>query len=387
MVNSQATAQSRPGRRPLTAQVSGAGDPGFGRSKLFQAVPGRVASIRNRDAGAAETTAANDIVGCSTALSAALEAVHVVAATNATVLISGETGTGKELFARALHVGSPRRDKPLVTVNCAALPRELIESELFGHERGAFTNASDRRIGRFESADGGTLFLDEIGELPPEAQVKLLRVLQEHSLERVGGNDSISLDVRIIAATNRNLPKMVDEGSFRADLFYRLNVFPVHIPPLRERHGDVTLLARHFLRRLAARNGKRASRIAGETLRRLEAYSWPGNVRELENVIERMIIMASADAPEIRLAGTLTASVPGSDGRASESACSSSLDDVVRRHIARVLCQCGGTIEGAGGAAAMLGLKPSTLRYRIKQLQLARTPPQPFATRLLASGE
>jgi transcriptional regulator with GAF, ATPase, and Fis domain len=305
-----------------------------------------------------------------------LEAVQLVAMTDATVLISGETGTGKELIARAVHDSSPRRKKRMVTVNCAALPRDLVESELFGHERGAFTGANERRAGRFELADGGSIFLDEIGELPHEAQAKLLRVIQERSIERVGGNNSINVDVRIIAATNRNLPRMVMNGEFRADLFYRLNVYPLAVPPLRERGDDIDLLAEHFLKLHASKSGKRLNQISSDTLQQLRKYCWPGNVRELENVIERLVIMAPAAAESCELAEGffgMSALSPDS-GTESVPDLDRSLDEVVRLHIARVLRYCGGTIEGKNGAAAILGLKPSTLRFRIRQLGVDRIP-------------
>lgn len=319
---------------------------------------------------------ANRVIGRSSAMLALLDAAEVVANTDATVLICGETGTGKELIARAIHDGSNRRKKRMVTVNCAALPRELVESELFGHERGAFTGANERRFGRFELADGGTIFLDEIGDLPHESQAKLLRVIQERTIERVGGMNSVNVDVRIIAATNRNLPKMVTDGSFRADLYFRLNVYPLSMPPLRERCGDVDLLAEHFLKLHAARSGKKLDQISNDTLQQLRNHSWPGNVRELENVIERMVIMAPANFDECELTGEIFELSGQFLATSTESApdVDCSLDDVVRRHITRVLQHCGGTIEGKDGAAAILGLKPSTLRFRIKQLGVARTP-------------
>ena len=234
-----------------------------------------------------------EIVGLSPGLRTMMARVSMVAATNTNVLITGETGTGKELVARALHDASPRRDRLLVKVNCAAISAGLVESELFGHERGAFTGALQRRKGRFELAHGGTLFLDEVGELPLETQVKLLRVLQEREFERVGGTETIRVDVRMVAATNRNLPEMVRAGTFREDLFYRLNVFPVTLPPLRDRADDIPLLAHTFLRRLARRAGRPITTIAPQAMAALCAYHWPGNVRELENVIERGVVLAS----------------------------------------------------------------------------------------------
>src|SRR6476469_9123733 len=235
------------------------------------------------------------IVGNSPALKRVLEAVKKVAPYNSTVLLLGETGTGKELIAQAIHRGSPRCDHPLVRVNCAALPAELIASELFGHEKGAFTGAMQQRIGRFEAANGGTIFLDEIAELSPEIQVSLLRVLQEKEFERVGGNRTIKTDVRVIAATNKDLWREVSTGRFRMDLFYRLNVFPVHVPPLRERVNDIPVLVDYFAVRLAARTGKKISQIEKRSLDAMQQYSWPGNIRELQNVIERCVILAESE--------------------------------------------------------------------------------------------
>ncbi|MGH8553883.1 MAG: sigma-54 interaction domain-containing protein, partial [Methylococcales bacterium] len=250
-----------------------------------------------------------EIVGRSAAIRTVLEKVSRVAVTDATVLIQGETGTGKELIARAIHSASKRRDKPLIKINCAALPAGLIESELFGHEKGAFTGAMTKRIGRFELADRGTIFLDEIGEIPLEIQAKLLRVLQELEFDRVGGTHPIKVDVRVIAATNRNLLQAVADKSFREDLFYRLNVFPVRTPPLRERHGDIPLLVRFLTEKFAPRIGKRIEGISALSMRRLEAYSWPGNIRELENLIERALLVARGaeitadDLPEAATTG------------------------------------------------------------------------------------
>jgi transcriptional regulator with GAF, ATPase, and Fis domain len=287
------------------------------------------------------------------------------------VLILGETGSGKELIARALHAASKRSSKPLIKVNCAALATGLIESELFGHEKGAFTGATERRVGRFELADGGTIFLDEIGEVPPEVQVKLLRVLQEQEFERIGGSKTRKVDVRVIAATNRDLEQAVARGGFRSDLFYRLNVFPVALPPLRERPEDIPVLVHYFVSRFAAKLGRKLTRVPAETMQRLVAYSWPGNVRELENVIERAVILSSgaelevgAEIPSGR-AARARAGAPEAESEASDSA---SLEDAERSHILAVLRQANGRIEGANGAAARLNLKPSTLRSRMKKL-------------------
>src|SRR5262249_48972790 len=240
-----------------------------------------------------------EIIGQSPALTAVLENVRRVAPTDATVLITGETGTGKELIARAIHSISKRKDKPLIKINCAALPTGLVESELFGHEKGAFTGAIARRVGRFELAQGGTIFLDEIGEIPPEAQVKLLRVLQEREFDRVGGSSPIRVDVRVIAATNRDLLKAVREKTFREDLYYRLSVFPLQLPPLRDRREDIPSLALFLVNKFASRIGKRIDGVSKETMGRLLAYAWPGNVRELENIIERAVILANGTILEI----------------------------------------------------------------------------------------
>ena len=293
-----------------------------------------------------------------------------MAATDATVLITGETGTGKELIARAIHSNSRRAARPLIKVNCAALPAGLVESELFGHERGAFTGAIARRIGRFELADGGTLFLDEIGELPLETQAKLLRVLQEHELERVGGGTPIPVDVRIIAATNRDLIKAVHDRTFREDLYYRLSVFPLPLPPLRERAEDIPLLVRFLVERFAARTGRRIEGVSQETMRRLAAYRWPGNIRELENVIERAIILAAGPTLDFQIDSERPAPA------AIEDSSASSLEAVERRHILAVLEQTHWIIDGPRGAAGILGLHPNTLRSRLKKLGIAALRPR-----------
>jgi PAS domain S-box-containing protein len=309
-----------------------------------------------------------NIVGRSPAMAAALEDVRRVAPTDASVLITGETGTGKELIARAVHSASNRRDKPLIKVNCAALPAGLVESELFGHERGAFSGAIARRIGRFELAHGGTIFLDEIGEVPPQVQVKLLRVLQEREFERVGGNASIKADVRIIAATNRDLLACVKAGAFREDLYYRLNVFPIKLAPLRERAEDVPLLAQFLVSKCAARLGKPIDRVDERTMQCLLAYSWPGNVRELENIIERAVILARGDVlevgPELLAAAPRPTEASGDD--------ESSLEALQRRHILATLEKTHWVIEGASGAARLLDLHPNTLRSRLKKLGITR---------------
>jgi PAS domain S-box-containing protein len=306
-----------------------------------------------------------EIVGRSGPLRAVLGAVARVAPTDATVLITGETGTGKELIARAVHSASRRKDRPLIKINCAALPTGLVESELFGHEKGAFTGALARRVGRFELADGGTIFLDEVGEIPLDAQAKLLRVLQEREFDRVGGRAPTKVDVRVIAATNRDLLRAVREKTFREDLYYRLNVFPVALPPLRERREDIPLLVHFFVGRFAARIGKPIERIDEETMRLLCDYPWPGNIRELENVLERAVILAAGPTLEID-PDLLPAPEPppAADG--------ASLVAVERAHILAVLQQAGWVIDGATGAAKVLGLHPNTLRSRLKKLGITR---------------
>jgi PAS domain S-box-containing protein len=308
----------------------------------------------------------DEIIGRSPPLLAVLDAVSRVAPTDATVLITGETGTGKELIARAVHSASKRKDRPLIKINCAALPSGLVESELFGHEKGAFTGAIARRVGRFELAEGGTIFLDEVGEIPPDAQAKLLRVLQEREFDRVGGTAPIQADVRVIAATNRDLLGAVREKTFREDLYYRLSVFPIALPPLRARPDDIPMLAHFFVDRFAARVGKRIERIDEDTLHLLRAYPWPGNVRELENVLERAVILASGTTLEIDpdLLPAPAQTAPAAGG--------ASLEAVERNHILAVLHQAGWVIDGPAGAARVLGLHPNTLRSRMKKLRIAR---------------
>jgi len=313
------------------------------------------------------------LVGDSPALSRVRELVAQVAPTDSTVLIQGETGTGKELVARAVHAASARRDRPLIKLNCAALPRELVESELFGHEKGAFTGAVALRRGRFELADGGTLLLDEIGELPQEAQAKLLRVLQEREFERVGGTRSLRTDVRIIAATNRDLGAQVAEGRFRADLYYRLNVFPIVIPPLRERREDIAALIEHFARQIARKLGTDLAGVAPAFVERARAGEWPGNIRELENIVERAMISSRApwlDGREF-LGPASTSAAPAAPSEQDASAFET-LDDVERAHIRRVLEGSRWVIEGEHGAARILGLNPSTLRGRLRKLRIHR---------------
>ena len=325
-----------------------------------------------------------EIIGSSAGLLNVLRDVQLVAPTDATVLILGETGTGKELIARAIHSASNRSDKPFIKINCAALPAGLIESELFGHERGAFSGAIQRRVGRFELANGGTIFLDEIGEVSADVQVKLLRVLQECEFERIGGNQTIKSDVRVIAATNRDLPGAMAAGSFRADLFYRLNVFPVKLPPLRERAEDIPLLAQFFVQKYGPKVGRRVTSIEGATVERLLRYEWRGNIRELENIVERALILSttpvlmigedvlpvSSHAPPSvlpnRTTGTITLSSEAQPARASD------LESVQREHILSTLRQTDWVVEGKQGAAVKLGMKPATLRHRMKKLGISR---------------
>ena len=330
-----------------------------------------------------------EIIGASAGLIKVLEKVQRVAPTSATVLITGESGTGKELIARAIHSASDRADKPFIKLNCAALPASLVESELFGHERGAFSGAIQRRIGRFELAHAGTIFLDEIGEVPMDVQVKLLRVLQEREFERIGSNQTIKADVRVIAATNRDLQKSVREGDFRADLYYRLNVFPVELPPLRERQEDIPLLAQFFVQKYAPRVGRRVEGIDSEAMRRLVEYSWPGNIRELENIVERALILNSApmlhiDAdvlPKTTLAtANQQAAVAASAntgsaevGARAGSVSTNDLDSIQRDHILTILRETNWVIEGSRGAASRLGLKPATMRHRMRKLSIVRS--------------
>jgi len=307
-----------------------------------------------------------DIVGSSSVMRAFMRDVGKVAVTDATVLISGETGTGKELVARAIHRQGARKDNLLVNVNCAALPPGLIQSELFGHEKGAFTGAIQRRVGRFELADGGTVFLDEVGELPPAAQATLLRVLQEHEFERVGGTQCVSVDVRVIAATNRDLAEEVKAGRFREDLLFRLNVFPLAVPPLRDRTDDIPELVEHFMRLFERRAKKRALTVSNGAMQALRQYGWPGNVRELANVIQRAMIVCEGAALEESDLG-LVEVLHNEDGRTAR------FDEIAREHILRVLEESGGIIEGPRGAATRLGIKPATLRSRLKKLGISRT--------------
>jgi transcriptional regulator with GAF, ATPase, and Fis domain len=302
-----------------------------------------------------------EIVGTSRPLKAVLSRIAKVGPTESTVLITGETGTGKELIARAVHKRSKRYGSPFISVNCAALPPTLVSSELFGHEKGAFTGATQRRLGRFEMADGGTIFLDEVGELLPDTQAALLRVLQEREFERVGGEQPIQVDVRVIAATNRDLHAPMEAGAFRQDLLYRLNVFPIDVPPLRERKDDILMLVEYFVQRYANRAGKNIRSIDQKTIDLLQSYDWPGNIRELQNVIERSIILSSADVfsvDELWLSKSSSPPVARTEARTE------------REIIEAALSETRGRVSGPSGAAIRLGIPPSTLEDRIRALKI-----------------
>jgi transcriptional regulator with GAF, ATPase, and Fis domain len=353
------------------------------RETVAAAVPINVARlpIRGRAAPPIRNAfAANlglaDIVGDSPAILAALAALDEVADADSSVLLLGETGTGKELFARALHARGPRRTFPLVSVNCAALPPTLIESELFGHQRGAFTGAIAVRQGRFELAHRGTLFLDEIGDLPMELQAKLLRVLQEGGFERVGSSQTQAVDVRIICATHRDLGRAVADGEFRADLFYRLNVFPIRLPPLRERREDIPALVWSIIHRRQGALRRNVTTIPGEAIKTLQQHSWPGNIRELENVVERALIHSTGDTLVL-----LDRNLETFDREPAAD----TLMSVERAHIEGVLRDCGWRINGLGNAAERLGLHPNTLRFRMKKLGIVRHEPAREAQRVRPS--
>ena len=315
-----------------------------------------------------------EIIGSSNVLCRVLSQVEAVAPTGSTVLIYGETGTGKELIARAVHNLSQRNSNPFVKLNCAAIPTGLLESELFGHERGAFTGAVAQRIGRFELASQGTIFLDEVGEIPLELQPKLLRVLQEREFERLGGSRTLRTNARLIAATNRDLHSMVEEQKFRSDLFYRLNVFPIHVPPLRERTEDIPFLVRHFVQHFAFNMGKQIESISSETMNALVRYPWPGNIRELQNVIERAVILSKGPTLKVPLSDL---KVRGAESGHTNGF--STLEEVERRHILSVLEQTNWVFAGPNGAAARLGIKRPTLQFRMQKLGISR-PQRPQAS-------
>lgn len=306
-----------------------------------------------------------ELIGSSTSLKKVLKGVELVAPTDSTVLITGETGTGKELIARAIHNLSPRKDRALVKVNCAAIPAGLIESELFGHEKGAFTGALTKKMGRFEVADRGTIFLDEIGELPLDLQSKLLRVLQEGEFERVGGTQTFKVNVRVIAATNRNLAQLSKSGQYRPDLYYRLNVFPIHLPPLRERDDDIPLLVQYFVRKHAANLGRRIDRIPERMMETLQRYQWPGNVRELEHIIERAVILS--EGSELESIDWLSLANAQAENESLQT-----LEELERTHIVLVLERTNWRVSGAKGAAKILGLNPTTLEARMRKLGITR---------------
>jgi len=315
-----------------------------------------------------KTSMFEEIVGNSDALVQVLNLVRKVAPTDSTVLITGETGTGKELIARAIHKASKRADRAFVSVNCAAIPQSLIASELFGHEKGAFTGATGRRLGRFELAEGGTIFLDEVGELPPETQVALLRVLQEREFERVGGTRSIKANVRVIVATNRDLPSAIAEGTFREDLFYRLNVFPIEIPALRARREDIPLLVQYFIDRFARKEGKNIHSISKETLDLFQTYRWPGNVRELQNVIERSVIVCETE--NFSVDESWISQQPQRARPSSQLELPQRLAAEEKQAIEAALAESHGRVFGPSGAAAKLGIARSTLESKIKTLKI-----------------
>jgi formate hydrogenlyase transcriptional activator len=340
---------------------------------LSTQMPGRMddtrASLHSGRMPRERSATFDGIVGESSALTSVLQEVSKVAPTDSTVLILGETGTGKELIARAIHARSKRSTRPFIRVNCAAIPASLIATELFGHEKGAFTGALQRRLGRFESANGGTIFLDEIGELPMETQITLLRVIQEREFERVGSSQPISVNVRIIAATNRDLKAAVAAGTFRQDMFYRLNVFPIHMPSLRERLSDIPLLVEYLVERYATQAGKRLRHIEPNTLEILQAYDWPGNIRELQNVIERAVILSEDETFSVNEAW-----LKREPSRLSEPAgpLAATLANREREVIEAALAQSKGRISGPSGAAARLGVPRQTLDSKIANLRISK---------------
>ena len=314
-----------------------------------------------------------EIIGRSSALQQTLRLMARVAPTSSTVLILGETGTGKELVARAIHNNSSRKAKTMIKVNCATLPANLIESDLFGHERGSFTGATDRRIGKFELAHQSTLFLDEIGEMPLELQVKLLRALQEKEIERIGGRTTIPVDARIIAATNRNLEKEVEAGRFRADLYYRLNIFPISLPALRNRRDDIPLLAIHFIKKLSSKIGTKIAKVSRYVLEQITTYDWPGNIRELEHVIERSILLSDNNTlTQVYLPSNSLKTHYQSEVAAAPQVHTKTMTEAERDYILSVLQGCNWKIHGKGGAAEVLDLHPSTLKSRMTKLGIEK---------------
>ena len=346
--------------------------------RAYEEIPALKARLENEDIYQDEIRTEHnfeEILGNSPELLKLLDRVESTAPTDANVLITGETGSGKELIARAIHNRSTRKDSPLVKVNCGAIPAGLVESELFGHVKGAFTSASERRVGRFELANGGTLFLDEVGELPLETQVKLLRVLQEQEFEPMGSNRTIKVNVRIIAATNGELGKAVQSGTFRSDLYYRLNVVPLQVPALRDRRSDIPQIAMSFLRQSAKRMGKRIQSVSQETMRLLVDYSWPGNIRELQNVIERGVVLSKGSVLKL---GADLLPIEGSDKdiepeATPERQSTDSLEEVQRQHILRVLEKTGWLVSGPNGAGAIMNIHPNTLRSLMQRLGIRRT--------------
>jgi DNA-binding NtrC family response regulator len=363
-------------RHDFKQQLKGGADPGSMPAKKPRSAvvsetpaPGTLAERSDCRADGPEGPGLNGIIGNSANMLRVFDLVKEVGPLDTSVLILGESGTGKEGIANCIHHLSPRRKGPFVKLNCAALPHHLVESELFGHEKGAFTGAYDRRIGKFEQANGGTLFLDEIGEMQPSVQVKLLRVLQEREIERIGGRDTIKVNVRIIAATNSNLEKGIAEGKFRLDLYYRLNVFPVVLPPLRERKGDIPLLVSHFIKMYAQKTNRPTEGISSEALTRLMDYSWPGNVRELQNLIERSVLMSN-DIILQHVSFILPMQKEGQKEAAGGQV--KTIAEMEREHILSVLRTCKGRISGEGGAASLLNLPASTLKSKMKKLGIEK---------------
>jgi len=349
----------------MNAAVAVSDSASFPVPMVQRARHGRETELVSLDDVSSREMAGEGIVGRSTALRSVLAELEMVAPTDSTVLICGETGTGKELIANAAHHLSHRRANAFVKCNCAAIPANLLESELFGHEKGAFTGAVSARVGRFELAHRGTIFLDEIGEAPLEIQPKLLRVLQEREFERLGSSRTVHVDTRLVAATNVNLPEMVDAKQFRADLYYRLNVFPIHLPPLRERRDDIPPLVRYFARYYAARMGRRIRSIAAATMDALVTYAWPGNIRELQNLIERSVIRSVGDLLEVAVPVTAV-------GSGAMRPSNGTLEEAERAHILATLKETGWVLSGPRGAAARLGINRSTLQFRMKKLGIER---------------